>query len=119
MSTPTNRWAIGEMYFLGLLNGQPFYTQAGGPGTAVTPTQRNGEPWLDYPTVGQVINEFMPFWTPGCGHSICTWKLIKEWDYDTNMDCCLVACEVCSYVQSVIEPYDLALNPQQYAIIIS
>lgn len=113
----TNRWQIGVMYFQGLLNGQPFYTQPGGPGTEVLPTQKNAQQWPEYPIAGLVIQEYNPWWSPGCGHSIKSWKIIKEWDYTTNSDCALVTCEVCSYVQRVVEPYNLILDPILYAII--
>lgn len=119
MATATNRWQLGVMYYQGNLNGQPFFTQPEGPGTAVSPTQVNGAPWPEYPIAGQVLQEMSPWWIPGCGHSIKTWKLIREYDYETAMSCCLVACEVCSYVQNSVEPYEEILDPIQRAIIIA
>lgn len=115
-----NRWAIGEMYYGGLLNGAPFFTQPGGPGTQVFPTQANAIPWTQWPVAagGMIINEYVPWWSPACGHSIKTFKLIREYDYETNQSCCLVCCEICSFCVSVIEPYEEVLNPIQYAIIV-
>lgn len=114
----TNRWQLGVMYEQGLLNGKPFWTQPGGAGSQVFPTQKNAEPWPEYPIPGLVISEFQP-WVPiGCLHSIKFYSIVKEWDYDTDMDCALITCPICSYVQRVIKPYDLVLNPVEYAIIL-
>lgn len=115
---PTNRWQIGTLYNQGLQNGQPFWTQPGGPGSQVLPTQRNGEPWQDYPVPGLVIQEMSPWFVPGCLHSIKYWAIVREWDYLTNQSCALVTCPVCSYVQNVIEPFEEWLNPIQRAIIV-
>lgn len=117
-----NNWAIGEMYFQGRLNGsgaslQPFFTQPGGPGTAVFPTQYSG-PWVDFPIPGLVITEYIPWWSPGCGHAIKMWTVIREFDYDTNQSCALICCRICTYVQNVYEPFEEWLNPIQHAIIV-
>jgi hypothetical protein len=113
----TNRWQIGALYQPGGPNG--IFSQPGGIGTAVYPTQQNSQPWLDWPVVGLIINEYVPWWSPGCGHSIKTWKVIREWDYETSMSVALVCCEVCTYVQSKVEPFEEWLNPIQYAILIA
>lgn len=113
-----NRWQLGVMYGGGLLDGQPFYTQPGGPSTEVFPTQRNAEPWPEYPIPGLVIQEYSPWWSPGCGHSIKSWSIVKEFDYDNDISCALICCRVCLYVQRVVEPYEEILNPQVYAIIL-
>lgn len=116
---PTNRWALGTMYYQGQMNGTPgFYSQPGGPNTQVFPTQKNAAPWPQYPIPGLVIQEFSPWFAPGCLHSIKFWKIIHEWDYTTDMDCALICCSLCSYVQRVIEPYNQVLNPIQNAIIV-
>jgi hypothetical protein len=107
------------MYYGGLLNGAPFFTQPGGPGTQVFPTQANNIPWTDYPTVGLVLSEISPWWFPPCLHSIKSWKLIREFDYETNQSCCLICCEVCSFVVRAVIPYEEILNPIQYAIVIA
>lgn len=116
---PTNRWTQGTMYFQGILNAQPpFFTQPGGPNTPVFPTQRNAEPWPDYPIPGQVIQEYSPWWAPGCGHSIKSWKVIREYDYTSGQSVALVTCEVCSFIQYAITPFEDWLNPIQRAIIV-
>lgn len=107
------------MYYGGLLNGAPFFTQPGGPGTQVLPTQQNGTPWVDFPVIGLVIQEYQPWWAPGCGHAIKVLKCIREWDYETDQSVALICCEVCSYVQRTIEPFEEWLNPIQNAIIIA
>lgn len=103
-----NRWAIGEMYYGGLVGGQVFFTQPGGPGTQVFPTQENGQPWLSWPAAGVIpFNEqAAAWWIPGCLHSIKSIKVIREWDYTTNMSVALLCCEVCSYVQRTMEPFE-------------
>jgi hypothetical protein len=113
---PTNRWAVGTMYQPGGPNG--IFTQPDGPGTAVFPTQRNGVPFVDYPIQGLTIQEFSPWWVLGCQHAIKSLKIIREFDYDTNQSCALVACEVCTYVQYAIEPFEEWLDPIQRAIIV-
>ena len=115
---PANRWAIGEMYYLGNHNGQPFFTQPNGPGTQVLPSQKNAQPWPDYPIPGLVINEYVPWWSPGCGHAIKFWSIIREVDIYTNESVALVCCSMCSYVQRVITPWEEWLNPIQQAIIV-
>jgi hypothetical protein len=113
-----NRWQIGALYNKGLQNGFPYWTQPGGIGSQVFPTQYSG-PWVEYPIPGLEITEYIPWWSPACGHSNKFLKLIKEWDYDSNSDCCLVCCSLCTFVIRVIIPYDLALNPTLNAIIVA
>jgi len=114
----TNRWQLGVMYNNGLLNGVPFYVQPDGPGTQVFPTQFNG-PWLAYPIPGQIMNESIPWWTPGCLHAIKFWKVIREWDYDTNQSVALITCEICTYVQNAYSPFEEWLDPVAHAIIVA
>lgn len=113
----TNRWTVGLMYYNGLLNGQPFFTQAV-PGGQVLPTQQNATPWEDYPIEGMVIQEYSPWFAPGCGHSIKMWKIIREFDYNTNSSVALICCEICSFVQNYHEPYESILDPIAYAVIV-
>jgi hypothetical protein len=106
------------MYYGGKVNGAPFFTQAA-PFGPVLPTQQNSQPWLDWPVVGLVISEYVPWFSPGCGHSIKQFDIIREYDYTKGESCALVTCRVCNYVQSVIYDFEEWLNPIQYAIIIS
>lgn len=112
-----NRWQVGGLYGGGLLNGQPFYTQAeiGGP---VIPSQYSG-PWVDFPIPGLVISEYVPWWSPGCGHSIKFWKVVKECDYTTDpiSEVALVLCSICGFCQNVM-PFAGYLDPISHAIII-
>lgn len=115
-----NRFAIGVMYYGGAFNGQPgFFTQPSGPGTPVFPTQQNAASWPEYPIPGLVIQEYSPWWSPGCGHSIKTWKVIQEWDYDNDTSVALITCEVCSYCQAVYRPFEAWLDPIQHAIVVA
>lgn len=118
MPAGTNDWALGQMYGGGLLNGNPFYTQPGGPFTAVYPTQKNAAPWPEYPIPGLFINEYTPWFSPGCGHAIQVWRLIREFDYPSQQSVCLITCEICQYVQNAVSPYEEILNPIQRAIIV-
>ena len=115
----TNDWTIGTMYYGGIVDGQPFFTQPGGPGTEVFPTQANAIPWLAYPIPGLILNEYSPWWAPSCGHSIKFWKIIREQDYTTNSSVALVCCSICSFIQSTIEPFEEWLDPIARAIIVS
>lgn len=119
MPTGTNTWQLGTMYTQGIVNGLPFFTQPDGPGTTVFPHQANAEPWPEYPIPGLIINEYVPWWAPGCGHSIKFFKIIRDFDYNTNISVALVCCSVCTYVQSTIEPFEEYLNPIEHAIIVS
>lgn len=107
------------MYFGGLLNGQPFYSQPGGPFTQVFPTQVDAQPWPDYPIPGQILQETNPWWFPNCQHSLKFWSVIREWDYDENIDCALICCSICSYIQAVYRPFDSWLNPIEHSIIVA
>lgn len=115
--TPTNRWQIGTMYYGGLLNGQPFYTQPGGPGTAVLPPTPQAQPWKEYPISGLVISAFNPWFVPGCQHAIKRWAIVHEFDYTLNQSCALICCNQCYYVQRSVSPYEQILDPILYAII--
>lgn len=115
---PSNRWVIGEMYQPGGPNG--FFTQPGGPGTQVFPTQKNAAPWPEWPAAGgMIIQEYSPWWSPQCGHSIKMWRLIQEYDYVENESVMLVCCNVCTLVQGVLRPASLAYDPIQEAIIMA
>lgn len=114
-----NRWTIGVMYEQGIVSGVPFFTQPDGPGTIVLPTQANAVPWDAYPIQGLILNEYSPWWSPSCGHSIKFWKIFKEWDYDNNESVALVCCSICTFCQSTISPFEEWLNPIERAIIVS
>ena len=113
-----NRWQLGTMYYGGRLNGNSFYVQPSGPFTAVTPTQRSG-PFLDWPVPGMVITEYIPWWSPGCGHSIKFWSVIREFDYPSNQSCALITCSICNYIENVYMPFEEWLNPIQHAIVVA
>jgi hypothetical protein len=116
---PSNRWQIGALYYDGYVNGQPFFVQPGGIGTAVFPTQKNAAPWPEYPIPGLVINEYVPIWAPPCGHAISFFKIIRDFDIYTNQSVALVCCSICAFVIRAITPYEEYLNPIQQAIIVA
>lgn len=115
----TNRWQIGALYYPGGPPPTSYFTQPGGIGSKVYPTQKNAEPWPDFPVPGMIINEYVPWWSPNCGHSISEWLIIREYDYDENVDCALICCRVCSYCQAVYRPFSSWLNPIEHAIIVA
>ena len=124
MTVPTNRWTVGTMYYQGLLNGSPFYSQPGGPGTQVFPTERNGAPWPEYPIPGLVINEYQPWVVPGCLHSVKEFCVIQEYDYATDQQVALLTCPTCSYVQRAVYGGSLygptgVYDPNLYAVIVA
>lgn len=98
-----NRWALGEMYYQGRLNGVPFWTQPGGPGTIVFPQNQRNTPWLDWPGAGTMtINEIANWVNPGCQHVVKMFNVIQEFDYDKGMPVQLLCCPSCSYVQRAV-----------------
>lgn len=103
----------------GLLNGLPFYTQIGGRFGKVVPHQANAEPWPDYPIPGLILQEFVPWFSPQCGHSIKSYRIIREFDYETNDSVALITCPECSYVQNYLVPFEAWLDPIIHAIIIA
>ncbi len=114
---PANTWTLGTLYYP---QGPPpttYFTQPGGPFTQVFPTQKNNQPWPEYPIPGLIINEYVPWWTPGCLHSVNYWLVIREFDVYSEQSVALICCPVCSYIQRVIMPYDAWLLPIENAII--
>src|SRR5271156_354054 len=104
---PTNDWQIGGLYRRGTFNGVPgYFSQPGGIGQPVFPTQQNAQPWPDYPIPGLFIQEYLPWWSPGCGHSIKEWMVIREFDYDSNQSVALICCCICTFVQNVYSPFE-------------
>lgn len=121
-----NRWQLGVPYSF-LLNGTPFFTQPGGPFTAVFPAPPNNQPWPEWPIAGMIIGSTGSWWRPGCLHQIDMFRIIAEYDYNLNIPVSLVTCNVCTYVQRVVSAVDGAsagfnstgvYNPYQNAIIV-
>ena len=119
---PANRWTLGVPYSF-LLNGAEFFSQPGGPNTAVFPQEQNG-PWADYPIGGMTINETTQWVGTGCGHFTKEYRIVQEFDYVLGQPCQLLTCTICSYVQRVVygasqygpgELYD----PILYAVIVA
>lgn len=114
-----NRYQVGVMYYGGLKNGQPFYTQPGGPGTQVFPAQPNGQPWPDWPAAGEMVYSFGAWWIPFCLHFVDFWDVIREYDYDNSTSVALITCPVCNIVQAVYTPFEAWLNPIEHSIIVA
>src|SRR5271166_5813269 len=107
---PQNTWEIGLQYLKTWNN--IAWSQPGGIGTKVFPQQPTGN--SDLFSV-LPYNSLTGVYIVGCGHSVNQVLVLQDWDYDTNMSVALICCPSCSYIQSRIEPYSLALtNPLQY-----
>ena len=110
---PTNDWTIGLQYDPKWNN--IAWKQPGGVGTKVYPQQVSGNSNL---LSVEPFSEVTGVYFFGCGHSVNQSLVIRDWDYNTGTSVALIACPTCSYVQSTVEPYELALtNDLQYAIL--
>jgi hypothetical protein len=123
VASASNSWQLGVPYDF-TMNGVPFWTQSA-PFQPVFPTQQNG-PWPEYPIAGGIINEFSPWWAPGCGHAIKLWRIFQEYDYVAGQPVSLICCNICTYIQQVaplnggaVADFDTqnVYNPYQQAII--
>jgi hypothetical protein len=121
----TNDWQQGTMYYGGRLNGTPFWTQPGGPGTLVYPQNQRNVPWPDWPGAGTMtINEIANWVNPGCGHVVKMYDVVQEWDAVEGQAVSLLCCPSCSYVQRAVYnsgtyegPTDV-YNPYTYVVIV-
>jgi hypothetical protein len=85
------------------------WSQPLGPGTAVLPAQTNG-PFTAFPVPGMVIQDAgQALWHLGCGHGVDVIRMFKEFDTDTQTQCAVIACSICSFIVSLISPYDDAI----------
>jgi hypothetical protein len=110
---PTNDWTIGLQYDPKWNN--IAWSQDGGVGTKVYPQQVTGNSNI---LSIEPFNELDGVYILGCGHSINEALIFRDWDYDTGMSVALICCSICTYIQSRVEPYELALtNDLQYAIL--
>jgi hypothetical protein len=80
-----------------------------GVGTPVANIQQAINREIGFPGFVEFMNEFTGRFFPGCGHSIMMWDL-KEQSV-CGVQSCLVCCPVCLYIQQVIMPYSLILDP--------
>jgi hypothetical protein len=117
----TNSWTLGTMYYGGRLNGAPFFTQEGGPFTAVTPGLPQGQIWEDWPGPESLVFSYGPWIVPACLHPCHEYNIIQDYDYTMNEPVALLTCPVCSLIQRAVygtciygqEIYD----PNVYAVI--
>lgn len=97
---------VGEMYYGGKLNGYPFWSQPGGPGTIVYPQYPRQYPVQperpqSFPQTPFVYWSMLQF---GCGHWCNCPEMFKVWDPYTELMAALVCCPQCSYIQLIVEP---------------
>lgn len=107
--------------FVGTLYENPFngvnWSQPGGPGTPVFPQQQDG-PFLNYPVPGQFFIEATGFFTVGCGHWVDYPRIFRDYDEMLDVSTGLVCCPMCSYIQYLIQPYELVYDVEQNPVII-
>jgi len=88
------------------------WSQPAGKNGQVFPTQANNTPFTAFPVPGMVIDEvgmsLWPVW--GCGHGTDVARIFKDFDTDTQTQCAVIACPLCSYVQYLISPYENATS---------
>jgi hypothetical protein len=111
------------MYGDGKLNGVPFFTQPGGPGTQVFPALPQGAPFPDWPGAGSMVFSYGPWVMPGCLHPIKQFRVAQDFDYNTNQLVALLLCPCCQYLQRVIYTQSEygptgAFDPNLYAVIV-
>jgi len=108
---------VGTLY-IPTYNNIP-WSQPGGTGTKVYPGQANNQPFTAYPVGGQVIDEVgQSLWIWGCGHGSDVVKIFKDYDPGNKSSIALICCPICTFIASVIEPYEAIFDVTQYPIII-
>lgn len=113
---PQNGWQLGTLYkkggaYFGAPNGLGFgFQQVGGPFTPVTPAQTvdpsSNIPPFSSASTSQATGQF----AYGCGHIVNNPEVWRDFDYETNMSCAVITCPLCSYINSLVEPYEAWLN---------
>src|SRR5690242_11159438 len=112
------------MYGNGTYNGVAnYFTQPGGPFTQVFPALPQAQPWPEFPGPSSMVFSYGPWIMPGCLHPIHGFRIIQEFDYDTNQLVSLLTCSCCQYVQRAVEGVDqygptAVYNPLTYAVIV-
>lgn len=99
---PQNTWQLGVPYTFNFQGAGPvFWSQPGGPGTAVYPQEQVNNLWPEWPGAAvMTINEVGTLGlSAGCGHRFDAYKVLQEYDYTQNEPCQLLVCPLCSYVQ--------------------
>lgn len=85
------------------------WSQPGGANTKVLPQQSNG-PYTFYPVPGvTLVDAGQAIWLFGCGHGANLPMLFKDFNTDSQTQCCIVACPVCSFIMYYITPYEDAI----------
>src|ERR1700722_11838794 len=102
---PQNDWKLGTMYI------QPngpngYWTQPDGPYTLVYPQQASGN--VNYFST-EPFNEKSAQFMFGCGHSVNEAMVFRDYDYENEISVALICCEMCTFIQRIIEPYEDAV----------
>lgn len=117
-----NSWQLGVPYTFDL-NGVPFWTQPGGPGTQVFPAIEQGEVWPDWPGAAVMVYSYVPWVQPGCLHPIHEFKILQEYDFVEGQPVQLICCQACQYVQRAVygdgeNGMPVLYDPLLYAVIV-
>lgn len=110
----TNSWQLGALYPSGGLNDIE-WQQPGGVGTQVFPAQAMG---VDYFSTVP-FNEFSGLQFSGCGHSLNTPLIQREYDYNEQSSVALICCPLCGYVNNAIYPFEAALDTVYQPMVIA
>lgn len=101
--------SVGTLYVANYNN--IAWTQPGGKNSKVFPAQANNAPFTLFPVPGQVIDEVgMSLWPLGCGHGVDVIRVFKDFNTDTQGQCAVVACSICSFIVNIISPYENATS---------
>ena len=92
------------------------WSQPGGPGTQVFPTQNVGN-YAFYPVSGQIWQE-LGLWTSGCNHWWDCMAVVRDFNDATNMSAACFLCPVCSYLINIVSPFEAIYNPLSFPILI-
>jgi hypothetical protein len=97
------------------------WSQPGGPFTTVYPQEENApyNPPQNPIPPGQFFCETgSALWIVGCGHGVDEPHVWRDFNTDTNTSCAVIGCNLCSFVQSILTPYEIFTDVMQYPILI-
>lgn len=106
---PVSQANVGTLYIPNWSNIN--WTQPLGRGTQVFPAQARNAPFTAFPVPGNIIDEVgMSLWPLGCGHGVDVIRMFKDFDTDTQTQCAVIACSICSFIVSIVSPYENATS---------
>jgi len=94
------------------------WSQPNGPNTTVFPQQQVNQPFLAYPTSGQIWAENSGLWVCGCGHWQNCITIFRDYDNVQQISVAVIACSLCSFIQRYQSPYESITDPMRFPVII-